>query len=51
MAPVPKKKSTKGRSGRRQGKKVFRLPNLTPCPNCKKLKEPHRACPYCGFYK
>jgi ribosomal protein L32 len=27
------------------------LGNLMKCVNCGKLKESHRACPYCGQYK
>jgi large subunit ribosomal protein L32 len=51
MTPLPKKKHTRGRSNRRRGATKLKLPNLSRCPNCKKLKESHKACPFCGFYK
>ncbi|MBN1168777.1 50S ribosomal protein L32 [Candidatus Woesebacteria bacterium] len=50
--PVPKKRHPKGRTRRRRGgHKKIKLPNLVVCKSCKKLKEPHVACPYCGNYK
>ncbi|MCJ7805885.1 50S ribosomal protein L32 [Patescibacteria group bacterium] len=49
MTPLPKKKSTKARSAAR--KKALRIPGVVRCPSCKRLKEPHKACRYCGFYK
>jgi len=51
MPPVPKKKHTRSRSGIRRGPKGLKLPILSPCPSCKKLRVPHVACPHCGFYK
>lgn len=53
MAPVPKKKSTRGRSDRRRNAATNRksMPNLSTCASCKSLKLPHKACPVCGFYK
>ncbi|MCK4588706.1 50S ribosomal protein L32 [Candidatus Woesebacteria bacterium] len=48
---VPKKKHTRSRSGKRRGPKKLKLPNLSPCPSCKKLRESHKACPHCGFYR
>jgi large subunit ribosomal protein L32 len=24
--------------------------NLSVCPNCKKIRLPHRVCPHCGYY-
>jgi large subunit ribosomal protein L32 len=51
MAPVPKKKHTRSRSNKRRGAKKLTLPNLSKCPSCSKLKEPHVACPHCGYYK
>ncbi|HLE48595.1 MAG TPA: 50S ribosomal protein L32 [Patescibacteria group bacterium] len=51
MTPLPKRRHTRSRSGKRRGNKRAILPQLTKCPSCKKLKLPHKACPYCGFYK
>ncbi|MBI2007498.1 MAG: 50S ribosomal protein L32 [Candidatus Blackburnbacteria bacterium] len=51
MAPVPKKKHTRGRTGRRRLHVKLALPNLSPCPSCKKSRLSHRTCPHCGYYK
>ncbi|OGM18715.1 50S ribosomal protein L32 [Candidatus Woesebacteria bacterium RIFCSPHIGHO2_01_FULL_37_10] len=52
MPPVPKKKHTKSRSGKRKNAPANRqtFAKLSKCPSCGKLKYPHRACPHCGFY-
>ena len=26
------------------------VPGFSVCPQCKKLKLPHRICPHCGYY-
>ena len=50
MTPLPKRRW----STRRQGKKRagFRALSNTDgkCPNCEKPKSPHLACKFCGFY-
>ncbi|MBI3443685.1 50S ribosomal protein L32 [Candidatus Woesebacteria bacterium] len=52
MAPLPKKKHTRSRSNKRRFANMrMSLPNLIPCPSCKKPKLPHIACPHCGYYK
>jgi len=53
MAPVPKKKHSKGRTKRRRYAvtKKSKMPNFSLCPSCKKPKLPHVACPSCGHYK
>ncbi|MEK7497441.1 MAG: 50S ribosomal protein L32 [Patescibacteria group bacterium] len=53
MAPVPKKKHTRGRSNRRKNAASNRssLPTLVKCGSCNKLKFPHKVCPNCGAYK
>ncbi len=48
---VPKKKTSKGRKGRRQAGKGYRLAAPVPCPNCNQPRRPHRICPHCGFYR
>ncbi|MDO8504073.1 MAG: 50S ribosomal protein L32 [bacterium] len=50
MTPLPKKKHTKGRTGRRRGNKSLALPTLVRCPSCKKFKRPHVVCPHCGYH-
>ena len=51
MAPLPKKKISKARRGRREAAKVYHSPKLVACPHCSKLKLPHVLCPNCGYYK
>ncbi len=53
MTPLPKKKHTRARSNQRKNAATNRLTlsGLAKCPSCGKLKETHRACPHCGFYK
>ncbi len=53
MTPLPKKKHTKSRSGKRLNSPSNKkgLPQVLKCPSCGKLKAPHKACPSCGFYK
>lgn len=50
--PLPKRKHSKARRDKRRSanSKLF-LANLSVCPNCKKLRMPHRVCPHCGYYK
>lgn len=51
MVPLPKKKHTKAATGKRRGgQPKLKLGNLVKCANCGKLREGHRACPYCGYY-
>ncbi len=49
---VPKRKVSKSRRDSRRAQ-TFRLeaPNLSPCPNCRTLRLPHRVCPNCGYYQ
>jgi large subunit ribosomal protein L32 len=49
--PVPKRRHSKARGRKRRAQWKLESPNLSPCPNCKKPKLPHRICPHCGFYK
>ena len=50
--PLPKRKHSKARRDKRRGSnsKLYTA-NLSICTQCKKLKAPHRVCPYCGYYK
>lgn len=48
MAPLPKRKHSTQRKGKRISAKLRSLPNLVVCKNCKKMKLPHRVCKYCG---
>ncbi|PJC33654.1 50S ribosomal protein L32 [Candidatus Roizmanbacteria bacterium CG_4_9_14_0_2_um_filter_36_12] len=48
MAPLPKRKHSTRRSGKRKAAKMKSLPNLVKCSSCSKTKLPHRICKYCG---
>ena len=50
--PLPKRKHSKARRDRRRSanSKLY-LPGLSICPQCKKIRLPHRVCPHCGYYK
>lgn len=50
MTPLPKRRHSTRRGGKR--KAAIALANVTfvLCPNCKKVKRPHVICPHCGFY-
>ncbi|MBP7967482.1 50S ribosomal protein L32 [Candidatus Woesebacteria bacterium] len=49
MAPLPKRKHSTARKGRRISvrKAETTLPELIVCLNCGKKKLPHRVCKYC----
>lgn len=51
MAPLPKKKHSRERQGKRRAAISYTLLTLVNCSNCKNPKVPHQACPTCGFYK
>ncbi|MDO4540122.1 MAG: 50S ribosomal protein L32 [Syntrophomonadaceae bacterium] len=49
---VPKRKMSKARKRRRQAEwRKIDAPTLVNCPQCHELKETHRACLHCGYYK
>lgn len=49
--PNPKRKHSKARRDKRRSanSKLYAV-NLSICPQCKKLRLPHRVCPHCGYY-
>ena len=48
---LPKRKHSKARRDkRRSANSKLYLPGLSACPQCKKLRLPHRTCPHCGCY-
>jgi len=48
---LPKRKHSKARRDKRRSanSKLYGA-NLSVCPQCKKARMPHRACPFCGYY-
>lgn len=50
--PLPKRKHSRARRDkRRSANSKLYASNLGICPQCKKLRLPHRVCPHCGYYK
>ena len=48
MAPLPKRKHSTRRTGKRKAVKGKGLAKLVKCQNCGKTKLPHRVCKYCN---
>lgn len=49
--PLPKRRHSSSRQGKRRGAQKIHVPSMSVCPNCKSPKLPHRVCAVCGFYK
>jgi large subunit ribosomal protein L32 len=49
--PNPKRRHSKRRTSTRRAHDHLTAPARTECPNCHEMKQPHHACPHCGFYK
>ncbi len=48
MAPLPKRRHSTRRQGKRERTRYLHLKTLVVCPNCKHKKLPHRPCLNCG---
>ncbi|NUM44166.1 MAG: 50S ribosomal protein L32 [Anaerolineales bacterium] len=51
MAPLPKRKLSKGRRDRRRAHDALKARNIVQCSNCGQMRLPHRVCPNCGYYQ
>ncbi|PYU17281.1 MAG: 50S ribosomal protein L32 [Acidobacteria bacterium] len=49
--PNPKRRHSKARKNKRRAHDHLTAPSLAECPNCHEMKQPHQACPHCGYYK
>jgi large subunit ribosomal protein L32 len=49
--PNPKRRHSARRTANRRAHDFLTSPGLGECPNCHEKKQPHRACPKCGYYK
>ncbi len=47
----PKRRHSKQRGRLRRTFYKIKSRNLSKCPQCGKLKLPHRICLFCGYYK
>ncbi|HZZ98639.1 MAG TPA: 50S ribosomal protein L32 [Candidatus Saccharimonadia bacterium] len=50
MGPLPKRRHSTGRGGRRYAHIKQGLKNIVTCPNCGAKKLSHRICPVCHTY-
>ena len=50
MANPKHRHSKSRRDKRRTQKQKLMAPNLTVCPQCREVKQPHHACLSCGTY-
>jgi large subunit ribosomal protein L32 len=50
MVPLPKRRHSTRRGGKRKAAIKIALPRLVKCGQCGHMKLPHRVCSYCGFY-
>ncbi|PIY68586.1 50S ribosomal protein L32 [Candidatus Roizmanbacteria bacterium CG_4_10_14_0_8_um_filter_39_9] len=48
MTPLPKRKHSTRRKGKRLASNAVVLPQLVVCKNCGKKKRSHRICKYCN---
>ncbi|MFH1146371.1 MAG: 50S ribosomal protein L32 [Pseudomonadota bacterium] len=48
--PLPKRRHSKSRQGKRRSQQGLTLPNPSACPQCRESRMPHRVCPHCGYY-
>jgi large subunit ribosomal protein L32 len=51
VPPLPKRKLSKARKGRRRANDALSPLNLVACPQCGALRPPHTVCPECGTYR
>lgn len=50
MTPLPKRRHSTRRGGKRQAAIILNTPALVTCANCGAKKLPHRVCRNCGYY-
>ena len=49
---VPKRRVSKARRDKRRSNVwMLPVPAFSKCTQCGELKQPHRVCPNCGYYK
>ncbi|PIV00455.1 50S ribosomal protein L32 [Candidatus Shapirobacteria bacterium CG03_land_8_20_14_0_80_39_12] len=51
MTPLPKRRWSTRRQGKRRASFVSPTLAMVKCDHCGELKQNHTACPKCGFYK
>jgi large subunit ribosomal protein L32 len=48
---VPKRKTSTARRDKRRSNWKLQAPAMSTCDHCGAIKQPHRVCGTCGFYK
>jgi large subunit ribosomal protein L32 len=51
MTPLPKRRHSTRRGGKRKAAIKLGLPTATKCKNCGTVILPHSICPKCGYYQ
>ena len=51
MAPLPKRRWSTQRQGKKRATLKAFAKAMIRCDNCGQLKSPHCACPKCGYYR
>lgn len=51
MGALPKQRTSHARQGERRSHHHLTLPQLVACPQCRKPRLAHHACPNCGMYR
>jgi large subunit ribosomal protein L32 len=51
MGALPKQRVSRARQGERRAHLRLTLPQLVACPQCKRPRLAHHACPNCGTYR
>ncbi len=51
MTPLPKRRHSSERQGKRRASIQLKARALAKCENCGSLKIPHEVCKNCGTYK
>jgi large subunit ribosomal protein L32 len=49
--PLPKRRHSVTRGRKRRTHYKLAAPTASVCPQCREVKQPHRICPHCGYYK
>ncbi len=47
---VPKQKISHARKGKRNANRALKRLSVGYCARCDAARQPHRACPSCGYY-
>ena len=47
----PKRRHSQARRDNRRSQQRLRLSTISACPQCGKLRPPHRVCQFCGYYQ